>query len=263
MILPLFQIDSFTSQLFKGNPAAVVPLTHWLPDELMKKIARENAVAETAFLIIGEEQVELRWFTPDIEMDLCGHATLAAAHALRTLLDYIPDTIRFTTLSGELRVTCLGDTTYQLDFPSRMPVPAELPEAICKALNIQPAQVFKARDYMLVYETELAIRNIRVDRQAFDKINLDPGGLIVTARGEEVDFVSRYFTPQSTHLEDPVTGSAHCTLIPYWSGILGKEEMRAMQLSERSGQLQCVNAGERVLISGQARTYSTGSLVTE
>jgi PhzF family phenazine biosynthesis protein len=259
--LELYQIDAFTDTIFSGNPACVVPLEKWLPDELLLKIAKENAVAETAFFVIEENIIHLRWFTPEIEMDLCGHATLATAHCLKTILDYPGDSIIFNTLSGKLTVTIENDW-YNLDFPSRKPAAAVLPEIIKQALNIQPAEVLKARDYMLVYTSEQDIQNINVNRQIFDQINLDPGGVIVTARGESCDFVSRFFTPQASILEDPVTGSAHCSLIPYWSSILGKKRMAARQLSERGGKLNCVDLGERVIISGQAKTYSTGTLWT-
>jgi PhzF family phenazine biosynthesis protein len=262
MKIDIYQIDAFTDHIFGGNPACVVPLTEWLPDEILLKIARENAVAETAFFISKGHKFHLRWFTPDLEMDLCGHATLATAHALRTILHHPADTIVFETLSGDLSVSHHHDL-YTLDFPSRKPIRAELPVAISQALNIQPSEVFKERDYMLVYESEQAIRNISINRPVFDRIDLGPGGVIVTAKGDACDFVSRFFSPQSTILEDPVTGSAHCTLIPYWSEQLGQKTMTAMQLSERVGTLFCTDAGQRVHISGKARTYSIGTFVTE
>ncbi len=258
MKLNLYQIDAFTDKIFGGNPACVVPLESWLPDEILLKIAKENAVAETAFYVINDKRIHLRWFTPEIEMDLCGHATLATAHTLKSILNYPENTIVFDTLSGELLVTIDNDI-YTLDFPSRKPVPSELPEIIRDSLNIQPKTVLKSRDYVLIYETEQEIKDIVIDRQTFDTLNLDPGGVIVTAKGSQCDFVSRFFTSQSSILEDPVTGSAHCSLIPYWSEQLGKKEMHAKQLSEREGTLYCVDNGERVLISGKAKTYSTGT----
>jgi PhzF family phenazine biosynthesis protein len=262
MKLSLYQVDAFTDQLFKGNPACVVPLSEWMPDEMLLNIAKENAVAETAFFIDDGETVQLRWFTPEIEMDLCGHATLAAAHVLKTMLLYPKNTIVFNTASGTLNVT-VDKNLYTLDFPSRKPMPAALPTIIKSALNIQPGEILKSRDFVLVYETEAEIRNIKIDKQIFDKINLDPGGVIVTAKGDDCDFVSRFFTPQSSILEDPVTGSAHCSLIPYWSGKLNKKNMTAKQLSERTGKLICVDNDERVLITGEAKTYSVGSLFTD
>ena len=262
MKLDLFQIDAFTNQLFGGNPACVVPLDHWLTDDLLLKIAKENAVAETAFFIDQGDKIHLRWFTPEIEMDLCGHATLATAHCLKTMLNYPKDEIVFDTLSGELTVT-IEKEWYQLNFPSRMPIPADLPENIAQALNVQPKEVLKSRDYVLVYDREEEIRNIKIDRQFFDAICLDPGGVIVTAVGNDCDFVSRFFTPQASILEDPVTGSAHCSLIPFWAKRLNKKRLVALQLSDRVGRLICEDRGDRVIISGEARTYSIGSLWTE
>lgn len=262
MKLNLYQIDAFTDKVFGGNPACIVPLKEWLPDETLLKITQENAVAETAFFIDKGDKIHLRWFTPEIEMDLCGHATLAAAHCLKSILDYPKDEIVFETQSGDLTVYKEGDY-YCLDFPARMPVKAELLEEIQLSLNIQPSEVYKSRDYVLVYESEEQIKNIKIDRQIFDQINLDPGGVIVTAEGYNCDFVSRFFTPQASILEDPVTGSAHCSLIPFWSLRLGKDELLAMQISDRVGTLHCKNKGERVIISGKAKTYSIGNFWTE
>ena len=183
-----YQIDAFTDKIFGGNPACVVPLNNWLPDEILLKITKENAVAETAFFVDKGDKIHLRWFTPEIEMDLCGHATLATAHCLISILNYPKDRIIFETLSGDLIVSIKNDL-YSLDFPSRMPVACELPEIIKKSLNIQPKEILKARDYMLVYDSKQEIESIKIDRQFFDQINLDPGGVIVTAKGENCDFV--------------------------------------------------------------------------
>ncbi|SEP60241.1 PhzF family phenazine biosynthesis protein [Flavobacterium urocaniciphilum] len=262
MKLELYQLDAFTNKIFSGNPACVVPLDSWLPDELLLKITKENAVAETAFFVKKEDKFHLRWFTPEIEMDLCGHATLATAHCLKTILGYENNTIIFETLSGNLTVIAENDF-YLLDFPSRMPIEASLPIEISKSLNIQPNEIYKSRDYVLVYNSEEEIKNIQINRHFFDQINLDPGGVIVTAKGENCDFVSRFFTPQSTILEDPVTGSAHCSLIPFWANRLKKNELTAMQISERVGHLNCTNKNERVIISGQARTYFMGTIWIE
>lgn len=262
MKLELYQIDAFTNKIFGGNPACVVPLTEWLPDEMLLKIAKENAVAETAFFVTKGEKIHLRWFTPDLEMDLCGHATLATAHCLKSILNYPSNTIIFETLSGDLTVVAENDF-YFLDFPSRMPIKSDLPKEISKSLNIQPKEVYKSRDYVLVYESEEDIKQIDINRQFFDQINLGPGGVIVTAKGNACDFVSRFFTPQATILEDPVTGSAHCSLIPFWANRLQKNELKAMQLSERIGNLNCTNKENRVIISGQARTYSIGNFWIE
>lgn len=261
MKLNLYQIDAFTNNMFGGNPACVVPLTEWLPDELLLKIAKENAVAETAFFIDKGEKVYLRWFTPEIEMDLCGHATLATAHCLASILKVDKKELVFETLSGDLVVTVNQDS-YTMNFPSRMPQPDTLPEVIAQSLNVKPQEVFKSRDYVLVYDDAATIQKIKIDRQLFDQINLDPGGVVVTAKGEECDFVSRFFTPQASILEDPVTGSAHCSLIPFWAERLHKNKLDAQQLSERKGMLYCEAKGDRVLISGQAKTYSIGQLWT-
>lgn len=254
----LFQIDAFTDTIFGGNPACVVPLDNWLPEEIMLKIAKENAVAETAFFVEKGEKIQLRWFTPDIEMDLCGHATLASAHCLATILGYKKDQIVFETISGDLSVK-IENGYYKMNFPSRMPVADSLPTIISKSLNIQPVEILKSRDYVLVYDNESEVRNIKIDRQCFDQINLGPGGVIVTAIGDGCDFVSRFFTPQATILEDPVTGSAHCSLIPFWAKRLNKNQLYAQQVSERLGKLYCEDKGERVVIGGHARTYSIGS----
>lgn len=259
MQLPLYQIDAFTDQLFGGNPACVVPLDSWPEDALLMKIAQENAVAETAYFVPDGDGFALRWFTPEIEMDLCGHATLATAHVIKTILGHPADTIRFHSLSGELEVN-IDNGLYTLQFPSRKPLPATLPETVRLSLGKQPVEVLKARDYVLVYENEAAIRNIVINRQILDQINLDPGGVIVTAPGEHCDFVSRFFTPQASIFEDPVTGSAHCSLIPYWSERLGKKQLTALQLSDRLGKLYCTDKGEQVWIAGHAVTYATGTI---
>lgn len=254
----LYQIDAFTDTVFGGNPACVVKLHTWLTDDILLKIAKENAVAETAFFIDKGNRIQLRWFTPEFEMDLCGHATLATAHCLKTILNYKNDNIIFDTLSGNLIVSADKDL-YKMDFPSRMPIADSLPEIITKSLNIQPIEVLKSRDYVLVYKNETEIRNIKIDRHLFDQINLDPGGVIVTAIGDNCDFVSRFFTPQASILEDPVTGSAHCSLIPFWATRLHKKKLYAQQISERMGQLFCEHKGDRVIISGKAKTYAIGN----
>lgn len=255
----LYQIDAFTDSIFGGNSACVVPLDKWLSDEILLQIAKENGVAETAFFVDKGDKIHLRWFTPEIEMDLCGHATLASAHCLAAILDYPKDQIIFETLSGDLYVK-VENGQYKMDFPSRMPASDNLPSIISKSLNIQPKEIFKSRDYVLVYENETEIRNIKIDRQLFDQINLEPGGVIVTAIGDNCDFVSRFFTPQASILEDPVTGSGHCSLIPFWSKRLNKKELYAQQVSERMGHLYCEDKGDRVIIKGQAKTYLIGSI---
>ncbi len=255
----IYQIDAFTNRIFHGNPACIIPLQNWLPDDVLQNIAKENAVAETAFFIEQGNRFSLRWFTPDIEMDLCGHATLAAAYVIKVIKKYEENEITFTTISGDLLVT-INNSIFTLNFPSRIAQPTLLPEAISSSLNIQPIETLKSRDYILIYDSEEDIKNIIVDREVLDRINLDPGGVVVTSKGSDCDFVSRYFTPQASILEDPVTGSAHCSLIPYWSEILEKNELFAKQLSERQGELYCKFDKERVYISGTAVTYSIGSI---
>lgn len=257
MKLKIFQVDAFTAKNFGGNPACVVPMTSWPDDEVLLNIAKENAVAETAFYIPENDGYHLRWFTPDIEMDLCGHATLASAHVLFEHMGHKGQDVSFYTKSGKLSVT-YQTGIYTLDFPSRKPYPAELPEIIKLSINIMPVEVLKERDYMLVYASEEDIKNIKVSQMILDQINLDPGGVVITAPGKDCDFVSRFFTPQSTIFEDPVTGSSHCSLIPYWSEKLNKKELTAVQLSERLGKLDCVDCGDRVKISGSAKTYLEG-----
>ena len=257
MKLKYFKVDSFTNELFKGNPACVVPLSEWLDDEILLKIAQENAVSETAFFIKKEDVFHLRWFTPEIEIDLCGHATLATAHVIKNCLNYNQNIILFKTKSGVLKVNIDNDI-YFMDFPSRAAAPSHLPEEIKKSLNIQPAEVYKSRDYLLIYNNQVDIENITIDRAYFDQINLGFGGVIVSSIGNSTDFVSRFFTPRASILEDPVTGSAHCTLIPYWSSKLKKDKLEAIQLSERGGQVKCQNLNDRVIIGGQAILFSFG-----
>jgi PhzF family phenazine biosynthesis protein len=257
MRLPIFHVDAFTDRVFSGNPAAVCPLESWLPAPVMQQIAMENGLAETAFFVPDGQGFAIRWFTPEIEMDLCGHATLAAAHVLTHHLGCTQAPVRFQSQSGELLVTReAGRLT--LDFPARMPAPAEAPELILASLNARPREVLKARDYVLVFENEDLIRGLTPNITLLNQINLDPGGICVTAPGQDVDFVSRFFTPQASVFEDPVTGSAHCSLIPYWAQKLGKSVLTARQLSPREGELFCRSAGERVLISGAAVTYLEG-----
>lgn len=259
MQIQIFQVDAFTENVFGGNPAAVCPLESWLPDDTLQKIASENAVAETAFFVSVGDNFDIRWFTPEIEMDLCGHATLATAHVISQYVYPHVSTLQFNSKSGILTVTCNGDSI-ALDFPSRKPAPAEIPQILLDAFPERPVEVLRSRDYVLVYESEEIIRTMKPHRDILNQINIDPGGVIITAQGDDVDFVSRFFTPQASIFEDPVTGSAHCTLIPYWSARLHKKDMIALQLSDRVGKLQCKDMGERVLISGQAVTYMEGMI---
>jgi PhzF family phenazine biosynthesis protein len=259
MTIPIYQADAFTDKLFGGNPAAICPLTEWLPDAVMQQIALENNLAETAFFVKNENGYLLRWFTPELEIDLCGHATLASAHILFTELGYDQDTIHFDTVkAGTLAVKRDGDK-YSMDFPSRPPGYAELPAGLVEALGgKEPAEVLRSRDYFLVYEDEEFIRDMAPNHFALAKV--DSLGIIVTAPGKEVDFVSRFFAPAAGVPEDPVTGSAHCNLIPYWAGKLGKDKLHAYQLSARKGELWCELKGDRVLMAGNAVTYLKGEI---
>ncbi|WP_020406704.1 PhzF family phenazine biosynthesis protein [Hahella ganghwensis] len=266
MQVPVYFVRSFTHSVFGGNPAAVCPLDEWLPTEMMQAIATENGVAETAFVVQESDAYRIRWFTPEIEMDLCGHATLAAAHVL---CQRSPEPIAhlvFHSSSGVLRVIVSDENTapdrlYTLDLPSRKPVTeANLPEVISQALVVPPVAILKSRDYVLVYPNEDAIKSLQPDEKIMAQINLDPGGVVVTAPGDQVDFVSRYFTPGASIFEDPVTGSAHCSLVPYWAEQLGKNRLKAIQLSARMGQIDCELQDDRVLLTGQVKGYLEGVL---
>jgi PhzF family phenazine biosynthesis protein len=257
--LNYYQIDTFTDKLFGGNPAIVVHLREWLDDELLQNIAKENSVDATAFFINNGNEIELRWFTPDLELDLCGHATLATAHVIRTIIGETNNTLTFNTNSGQLHVNFKNDLI-EMNLPTRIPIKTELPNFIKESLSKQPREVLKSRDYLLIYDNEEDVVNIEIDRHLFDSKNIDPGGVIISALGNKSDFVSRFFVPQASIFEDPVTGSAHASLIPYWSKVLDKKEMYALQLSERKGELFCTNKGSRVLISGNAKTYASGTI---
>ena len=256
-MLSCYRVDAFTNKIFGGNTACVIPLENWLSDSQMLQLAGENNVAETAFFISAGDGFHIRWFTPEIEMDLCGHATLAAAHVIKRHVGFQKSEIHFSSASGPLKVM-IRDDQYILDFPSRPPAPTAPPELITRSLNIQPAEVLKARDYLLIYENEEQVYQINPDKTIMDQINIDPGGVIVTAPGKKVDFVSRFFTPQASLFEDPVTGSAHCSLVPFWSQRLKKKSLHAWQISARKGELFCTDQGDRVLIGGHAVTFSHG-----
>jgi len=259
MTVPIYQADAFTDKLFGGNPAAICPLDEWLPDETMQKIAVENNLAETAFFVKNDTGYKLRWFTPEYEIDLCGHATLASAHILFTELGHAGDTINFETIkAGTLTVKKDGDK-YTMDFPSRPAIHIEPPIGLIEALGEKrPLEVLRSRDYFLVYESEKDITDISPDFYALSK--MDTVGVIITSKGKNVDFVSRFFAPGAGIPEDPVTGSAHCNLIPYWAAKLGKNKLHAYQLSARKGELWCELKGDRVLMSGKAVTYLKGEI---
>lgn len=257
MELPIFQIDAFSSRVFGGNPAAVVPLTKWLPDDVLQAIAAENNLAETAFFVRQGDHYALRWFTPAVEVDLCGHATLATAHLLFARFEPEAERVRFTTQSGWLEVSRDGDRL-ALDFPARPPLPCTVPAALTAALGTQPVEVLASRDYFVVLRSAEAVRAVKPDFALLG--TLDRAAVIVTAPGDDCDFVSRFFAPGMGIPEDPVTGSAHCTLIPYWSRRLGKISLLARQLSARGGELHCEDRGERVAIGGHTVLYLEGTI---
>ena len=257
MRIPYYHVDAFASSRFTGNPAGVCPLSSWLPDETLQEIAAENNLSETAFFVGRQGAYELRWFTPTTEVDLCGHATLAAASVIFRHLGYAGEKVRFSSRSGELAVERSGDLLV-LDFPARPGAPCPTPPALSEALGREPLEVWQARDYVAVYATPEEIVALRPDMALLGE--LDCLGTIVTAPGVEVDFVSRFFAPAVGIPEDPVTGSAHCTLVPYWAGRLGRQRLTARQLSARGGELYCELAGERVRIGGRAVTYLTGEI---
>jgi PhzF family phenazine biosynthesis protein len=257
MELPIYQVDAFTSDVFKGNPAAVCPLTEWLPDETLQAIAAENNLAETAYLVRTADRFHLRWFTPACEVDLCGHATLASAFVLFEYLNQPGETIYFDTKSGELTVTRHGELL-TLDFPSRPPVKIQPDPRLIAAMGGNPIEVLAARDAMLVYSSEAEVLALKPDM--FTLTKLDYFAFIATAPGIKSDFVSRFFAPAKGVPEDPVTGSAHTTLIPYWAEKLGKTELFARQVSPRSGDLFCQLAGDRVKIAGYAAPYLRGTI---
>ena len=257
MRIPYFQVNAFTSRSFGGNPAGVCPLEDWLPDELLQRIAAENNLSETAFFTKAGDRFHLRWFTPALEVDLCGHATLASAYVLFNELGYREHTVRFDTRSGLLAAK-RGKDSIEMDFPSRPPAKCSAPDNLVRGLGRKPAEVLKSRDYLAVFETPAEVASLKPDMDRLRQ--LDCLGIIVTAPGEKVDFVSRFFAPQAGVPEDPVTGSAHCTLIPYWAERLGKAELFAEQISRRGGELVCRNAGERVAIGGRAVVYCRGEL---
>ena len=260
MDLQIYQVDAFTSKPFGGNPAAVVPLTEWLPAETMQGVALENNLSETAFFVPEGDGYGLRWFTPTFEIDLCGHATLASAHVLFEVLKVSGDTLKFRTKSGMLTVAREGGR-FVLDFPSRPASVCEMPAGLIEAIGKEPKEILRARDYMLVYGSEDEVRSIKPNFEAL--MNINTHAVIVTAPGDDSDFVSRFFAPEFGVPEDPVTGSAHCTLIPYWAEELGKEKLFARQVSERGGELFCELAGDRVKIGGNATLYLKGEIYVE
>ncbi len=259
MAIPVFQVDAFTDHVFGGNPAAVCPLEEWLPAATLQAIAAEHNLSETAYLHRTSAGVyDLRWFTPAVEVDLCGHATLASALVVFEQLEPRLDEVAFDTRSGRLVVRRLGERL-SMDFPARKPIPCDPPHGFETALGAMPEAVLKSRDFVVVFRSEEQVRNLVPDMRLVKQ--LPSLGLIVTAPGDTVDFVSRFFAPQSGVDEDPVTGSAHSTLVPYWAERLQKRQLHALQVSRRGGELWCEDRGDRVEIAGQAVLYSRGTIL--
>ena len=257
--LPIYQADAFNDHQFGGNPAAVVPLKEWLTDDEMQNIAAENNLSETAFFVEEGEGFRLRWFTPAVEVDLCGHATLATGHILFEELEYDKEEIIFKTHSGLLTVK-KEDDRLSMNFPAVEPERSEGPAILFQALGIQrTSEVYKSDDYMVVLDSEQEVADLQPDFRLLNEV--DARGIIVTAPGDEADFVSRFFAPQSGIDEDPVTGSAHTKTTPYWSKRFGKDELEARQISERIGELTCRMKGDRVEILGKAVTYLKGEII--
>lgn len=256
--MTIFQVDAFINEIFKGNPAAVCPLATWISDDLMQFIAEENNLSETAFFVKNEAQFEIRWFTPTNEIDLCGHATLAAAHIIYSELDYEREIIEFNSKSGKLTVKKKNDW-YTLNFPSEEIEEIVTPKLLKEALNVPILKTYQGKWKLLVeLENETTIKNLTPD---FSKLTqLEASGIIVTSLGDKVDFVSRFFAPKIGINEDPVTGSSHTVLIPFWAEKLSKNNFEAIQLSKRTGYLKCTYLNDRVEMSGQAITFLKGKL---
>jgi PhzF family phenazine biosynthesis protein len=257
MKLPLYVVDAFTDRIFGGNPAAVCPLEHWLSDQIMQHLATENNLSETVFFVKNNDHYDIRWFTPATEVKLCGHATLASAHIMYTELGYTKDEIIFDSLSGILRIK-QNNGKIQLDFPSNPPeLLDEVPYGLFEGLHIEGSQVYKTSfDFIVVLPSQSDVEALSPDFKTLAQVG--GRGVIVTAKGNEADFVSRCFYPQSGIDEDPVTGSAHTIMVPYWSQQLGKTSLTAIQLSKRRGYLDCELSGDRVLMGGNAVTYMKG-----
>jgi PhzF family phenazine biosynthesis protein len=262
MALNIYQVDAFAEKIFEGNPAAIVPLEHWLDDKLMQQIAMENNLSETAFFVKNdtpEEGYHLRWFTPEYEIDLCGHATLASAYVIKNFVEPHIQEILFTTEKAGVLKASVKDGIYTLNFPSRNPEPCEIPEKLLASLGISTAaEVLKSRDYFVVLPNEEAVLNVEPDFTLMKE--LDTIGVIVTAKGHESDVVSRCFYPGAGIPEDPVTGSAHCNIVPYWAQKLNKTKLHCIQASTRGGDLQCELVNDRVLMSGKCVLYLKGEI---
>lgn len=259
MRLPIFKINTFTSDYRRGNPAGVCPLSSWLPDELMQSIAKENAYSETAFFVQNHDSYDLRWFTPGCEVDLCGHATLATAFALRSCMGQLRDLYKFNTRSGILSVEYKNEILV-LDMPAAKFASTIAPANLIEGLGTSGREIYKGQDYMVVLGSAAEVAALKPNFSVLRKI--DARGIIITARGEgEIDFVSRWFGGPDVGIdEDPVTGSAHCMLVPYWSRVLEKYQLFAKQISERGGELRCELSADRVKVGGQAVLYFSGEI---
>ncbi len=257
MELPLYQIDAFTDRLFAGNPAAVCPLEEWPADAVLQAVAAENNLSETAFFTGRNGAYRLRWFTPAAEIDLCGHATLASGHVIFRYLEPTLSRAEFETRSGPLVVEKQGELL-AMDFPARPAEACPSPAELAAGLGVMPRAVFRSRDYLAVLDDEETVRSLKPRMD--ELVKLDCTGIIATAPGRAADFVSRFFAPRVGVPEDPVTGSSHCTLIPYWSKRLGKKNLHSIQVSPRGGELFCADLGERVRIAGRAVTYLEGKI---
>jgi predicted PhzF superfamily epimerase YddE/YHI9 len=257
MRIPYYHVDAFASQGFRGNPAGVCPLEQWLPDPVLQNIAAENNLSETAFFKARDDFYELRWFTPTVEVDLCGHATLASAFVLFSQMAHPGDVVRFHSKSGWLAATRRGDII-ELDFPSRPPVPCLRPQKLIDGLGQMPRETLKSRDYMAVFDSAAEVASLTPNMAVLAE--LDCLGVIATARDHKADFVSRFFAPAQGIPEDPATGSSHCSLIPFWAERLGKTELFARQISRRGGEFHCRLLGNRVGIGGRAVIYCRGEL---
>lgn len=254
-----YQVDAFADRVFEGNPAAVCPLRAWLDDSVLQAIAAENNLSETAFFVPSGSGFQLRWFTPVAEVDLCGHATLASAHVLFEHFAFLERTIEFATRSGRLTVE-RSNGLLVMDFPARPPEPCHAPEALIAGLGRHPIEVLAGDDYIAVFDSEDDVLALSPDPAKLNQ--LDRRGVVATAPGTSVDFVSRFFAPKLGIPEDPVTGSAHCELAPYWAVRLGRADMRARQVSRRGGSVACGLRGDRVLLSGNAVTFMVAEIET-
>lgn len=259
MNIPIYQVDAFTDKVFAGNPAAVCVLDEWLEHDTLQNIAAENNLAETAFIIKTSKGYDLRWFTPEVEIDLCGHATMASAYVVFEFLQPDLKTIVFDTMSGELLVNKEEDGKLSMDFPARKVSLSSLSPKVAQALGKRPIRIYESQDLLVEFQNESEVKELQPNMEKLKQLT-DYFGVIVTAKGDDVDFVSRFFAPNAGIPEDPVTGRAHCVLIPFWSNKLEKKHMKAIQLSKRTGTVYCENNEERVIMKGDACLFLKGEI---